>query len=262
VGTTALTGWAAVDIIGALVGTARLGVSRMKSLLVAGVFLALVVSAPGASAQAQTSFYHCWYRVDAQNGPPWGTIYSSEVFGTTVAAGTIASDWYKYVVGTYPVGSGRQSGTCESFSAQAAQQQYSLSMEEKNWTSSALTIVHVNYAPGDGAKVPPPKPAAPAAPPAAAPSGPMHHYYCVSKPGQAITYFSAVFDTPETDARILASKFDMFLQTKYHRKTNGLWSCPESPSSAAAQADEQKQIDQLHATNQQVVETGWTYGAP
>jgi hypothetical protein len=77
-----------------------------------------------------------------------------------------------------------------------------------------------------------------------------------------VTYFSASFDTPQSDARILASAFDMFLQTKYHRKSDGLWSCPVFPTLAAAQADEQKQIDQLHATNQKVVETGWTYTAP
>ena len=233
----------------------------MKTSLAAGILLVLVLAASSASAQTQTASYHCWFRVDAQNGPPWGTMYSSEVFGTTLAAGAIVQDWYTYMLATYPVGTGRQSSTCEQFSSQPAQQQYSLSMEEKNWTSSALTIVHVNYTPGDGAKAPPPKPAAPPAAPAHV-TGPAKHYYCVSKPGQVITYFSASFDTPQSDARILASAYDMFLQEKYHRKSDGLWSCPVFPTLAAAQADEQKQIDQLHATNQKVVETGWTYTAP
>jgi hypothetical protein len=233
-----------------------------NSLAVIVVLLALFHAAPSASAQTQATSYHCWFRVDAQNGPPWGTMYSSEVFGTAMAAGRLVEDWYKFINATYPASTGRSSGTCESFSSQPEQQQYSLSLEENNWTSSQLTIVQVKYLPGDGAAAPPPKPAAPAAPAAAQVSGPAHHYYCVSKPGQVITYFSAAFDTPVTDARILASKFDMFLQMKYQRKSNGLWSCPESPTLAAAQAAEQKQVDQLHATNQRVVETGWTYPGP
>jgi len=229
------------------------------SLAIAGICFVIVLSAP--SAAAQTSSYHCWFRVPAAQGPG-GTVYSSAVFATTSSAGVLAADWYKYITGTYPDANGAHaSGTCQQFSSQPQQQQYSLSLEEKNWTADKLTIVNVNYTPGQGAATPAPKPAAPPATPAAAPSGPALHYYCVSKPGQVFTYFSAAFDTPETDARIIASKYDMFLQVKYHRKSNGLWSCPAFASLAAAQTDEQKQINQLKATNQQVVETGWTYAA-
>ncbi|HXQ24904.1 MAG TPA: hypothetical protein VN822_00710 [Candidatus Acidoferrales bacterium] len=113
------------------------------------------------------------------------------------------------------------------------------------------------------ASAPPPPPAAAApAPHAATASGAAHHYYCVSKPGQVITYFSAAFDSAETDARIISGRYDAFLQTQYQRKSNGLWSCPDLPSQAAARADLQKQIDALRTTNQQVIETGWTYAAP
>jgi len=245
-----------------LAGTSRAEIKTMKRLLaVTGIFVALVLAAPSASAQTQTWSYHCWFRVDAQNGPPWGTMYSSEVFGTTLAASVIVQDWYTYIAATHPYGAARASGTCEVFSSSPDSQKYSLSLEEKSWTANDLTIVNVNYTPGDGAKAPPPKPAAPPAAPAQV-TGPAMHYYCLSKPGQVITYFSAAFDTPESDARILASAYDMFLQEKYHRKSDGLWSCPVFPTLADAQADEQKQVNQLHSTNQQVVETGWTYATP
>lgn len=233
----------------------------MKTPLTAcGIFLAVALSAPGAAAQ-QSWYYHCWYRVTPPQGPG-GTVYSSEVFRTTMAASTLAQDWSKFIIGTYSVSLAHySSSTCETFSPTPDGQKYSLSLEERSWTANDLTIVDVNYTPGDGAAAPPPKPVSAPAPAAAQVTGPMLHYYCVSKPGQVITYFSAAFDTPLSDARILASGFDDFLQEKYNRKSEGLWSCPVFATLAAAQADEQKQIDQLHAANQKVVETGWTYAA-
>ncbi|MGD0842415.1 MAG: hypothetical protein ABSA32_14780 [Candidatus Acidiferrales bacterium] len=146
----------------------------MKTLLaIAGILIAIVLSAPGAAAQGTS--YHCWFKVPAAQGVA-GSVYSSEVFATTSSAGTIAGDWYDFVIKNYPdANAAHASGTCERFSAQTDQQESSLSLEEKNWTASNLKIVKVNYTPGQGAAAPAPKPAAPPAPAAAEQSGSASH---------------------------------------------------------------------------------------
>ena len=227
-----------------------------------------------ASASPPKYFYHCWYTIPDAQANPGGTIYASGVVTVGSAADDISSDWRIYMLTKYRAASNTgASGACERLSASATEQQLSMSAEEKQWTARKLTIVHADYAFGQGATAAGP-------PPAQAASATGTYMYCASDIGTSPVYFSDFFAVqlpaapqhriaPNDPVQQLFQKVDAdflaFIRKKYNYKTNSNYptGCPNfgSGSGALVQAQEsrQKLEDQAKASKEQVIETGWTY---
>jgi hypothetical protein len=239
-----------------------------------GIFLTLVLAAPIADAQTTVFHYHCYYRVDAEQGKP-ATVYSSQIIASDKAATTISRDWEKYILATYPEHTLHASGTCRAFGATPEAQQFSLNNQENSWRASNLTLVHVVYSPDQGGSS---SPASPAPTALSAPTG--LYLYCSSDPAAPVVYFSEIFAANPDPSRQRGASFNLvknafleFLQQKYAFNTTSNYpiACPASGNPAQgfsdelalknAQANRQRAQDQVKQQAKQIVETGWKYSS-
>jgi len=85
--------------------------------------------------------YVCQYRDNQQK-----TFYMSGVVTSPAAVGQLSQAWSRYVLATYHASSAAN-GYCSQVHADAAGQQYTMQLIEKQQTADGLKIVHVDWTP-------------------------------------------------------------------------------------------------------------------
>jgi hypothetical protein len=236
----------------------------MKRLLIAATCVCAFAIILAPQASAQTNYFVCTFTLASPQG---STAYVTGMIEARAELADVDSSWERYARATYHPADARSHGNCLALSSDPKiRQKQATDLTAKKWDTAAQKLLPENW----GYTPPPARPSntavehtsnQPAAVPArqATASDGILHYFCVSNPGQPITYFTAAFDSTESNGRVIDGRFGMYLGAQYHKAPQSGPSCPTFPSAAAARAEEERRIHALRSTNQNVVITSWTY---
>ena len=266
--------------------TTHTATSAPAAAATAAPALALAPPPPGKQTP-----YHCYFDVVLPSDRKHTTMYTNGVFYSDEERPWIDFWWSEYIHSTYHITNANVAPNCAPFPADPAKQQSAMSSDETNWKLHNYNIVHVDWKP---TKTPPAGESEPAGPeiaaghrlnqpiinppaqspaPAAAavhglppastpPPGRVYHYYCSSEMGFPTIYFSAAFDTTDTNPIPMEEGYKRFLEQKYAYKSPNQLACFGNYSTLAeVQADMQKRAHDMRASGKwKVVDTGWTWG--
>ncbi|HKV06331.1 MAG TPA: hypothetical protein VJO53_14645 [Candidatus Acidoferrales bacterium] len=248
--------------------------SCRASLAAAAILSVLAFAAPPSSTQ-QIAAFQC-VATSVAPGAAQATIYVSELIPMAASQRNVLTGaWRKFVQANYHLES-VASAICNPLSSDAAIQQRVLTAEANAWQQSGLTVVQVNWKPGQAGNSAPasaaslysaaPGPAnlaAPPAPPAPAPvadpASAANASYCYSDDRKPTVYISdAFYIMGLPPGSPWSAAFNKFLAQKYGYK--GTVTCKSSSTIVTAQS---MILDQRDAwQKKQIVETDWTYEPP
>src|SRR5579864_8196083 len=125
-------------------------------LFIAAAFTlsATILSAPGASAQAQQMrTFHC-IAMSVAPGGGHNTMYVSQVFPMEIGQrSAISGAWATYIKSTYHLQTISTTG-CQRLSVNSTMQERVLAAEETSWKNQGWEVVRVNWRPGQGGAAP------------------------------------------------------------------------------------------------------------